>query len=532
MLYFAPWKIVLVGLTCLLGVLFALPNLLPANLRADLPGFLPRQTVNLGLDLQGGTFMLLEVDVEAVFTERLDALQYALRDTYRDGRVLHRRSLSGGVLTVHLNDPAQMEEALARARDLNETEQTARGPQRTFEIEQPDASTIVITLTDVAKDVATDAALEQSLEVVRRRIDELGTREPSIQRQGRERILVQVPGLDDPDQLRAILGKTAKMSFHLVRGEADLAEALQGRVPADSLLLPQVDTPGEAQVLVERRVRLSGDRLVDASPSFDQQTGEAIVLFQFDPQGARTFGRLTADNVGQRFAIVLDDEVISAPVIREPIPGGRGQISGNFTTESANELAILLRSGALPAPMSVEQQGTVGAELGQDSIRAGQMAAVIGLLAVVVFMVMSYGLFGIFANLALAMNIVLILGALSLMQSTLTLPGIAGIVLTIGMAVDANVLVFERIREELASGKSPINAIDAGFRRAMGTILDANITTLIAAVILFWMGSGPVRGFAVTLGIGILTSVFTAVVLCRLIVVLWIRKRRLQTVPI
>ncbi|MCP5432102.1 MAG: protein translocase subunit SecD [Alphaproteobacteria bacterium] len=532
MLYFAPWKITLIALVSAIGVLLAAPNVLPESVRASLPGWMPARTLNLGLDLQGGSYLLLEVELEKAYDERIEALDYTIRDKFRELKLLHKRDRKSGTITIRLNDPDRADEADAALFKLSQPVAGRFGAgSRDLEIARTAPGVITVSLSEPAKEAIASTVLDQSLEIVRRRIDALGTREPSIQRQGETRIIVQVPGLQDPKQLKDVLGKTAKMDFHLVENDAAQAEAFQGRVPADSLLLPQ-DNPNEPQLLVERRTRLSGDRLIDAQPGFDSRTSEPIVTFQFDTQGARIFGDLSSQNVGKRFAIVLDGEIISAPTIREAILGGRGQISGNFTVESANELAILLRSGALPAPMKVVEQRTVGAELGKDSVHAGEVAAVIGLAAVVVFMVLTYGIFGIFADLALAVNIALIVGALSLLQATLTLPGIAGIVLTIGMAVDANVLIFERIREELSAGKSPVNAIDAGYRRAMATIVDANITTLIAAVILFYLGSGPVRGFAVTLGIGIVTSVFTAVTLCRLFVALWLRGRRLQTVPI
>lgn len=371
--------------------------------------------------------------------------------------------------------------------------------------------------------------MQQSIEIVRRRIDELGTTEPVIQQQGTDRILVQVPGLDDPQRLKELLGQTAKMNFRLVSNAMSGQQALASRtVPSGTEILYTADEP-RAPVLVERRIMVGGDRLVDAQPGFDQRNGQPVVNFRFDSSGARQFGEVTRNNVGRPFAIVLDDKVISAPRINEPIMGGSGQISGSFTVQAANDLAILLRAGALPAPLNVLEERTVGPGLGADSIRAGEIAAVIGSVAVVVFMIASYGFFGLLANIALFLNVAMIFAALSILQATLTLPGIAGIVLTIGMAVDANVLIYERIREEIAAGKGPIPAIEAGYNRALSSILDANITTLISAAILFQMGSGPVRGFAVTLGIGIITSVFTAFTVNRLMVSVWLRRRRPKT---
>jgi protein-export membrane protein SecD len=368
--------------------------------------------------------------------------------------------------------------------------------------------------------------MDQSLEVVRRRIDELGTKEPDITRSGDDRILVQVPGLQDPQQLKDILGKTAKMTFQLVDETADPSAKT---APIGDDILPMMTKPGQpAQppIVVHRRVMVSGDRLTDASGSFDSRTGQPVVSFRFDSVGARQFGDVTKDNVNHRFAIVLDKQVISAPNIIEPILGGSGQITGSFTTESANELAILLRAGALPVPLKILEERTVGAELGADSVKAGRYSAIAGLVMVAVFMILRYGLFGLFADVALTLNVVLLLAILTAFGATLTLPGIAGIVLTMGMAVDANVLIYERIREEQRNGRSMLASIDTGFRRAMATIVDANMTHLIASLILFELGMGPVRGFAVTLGVGIITSFFTAVMVTRLIVIYWLKMAR------
>jgi preprotein translocase subunit SecD len=371
----------------------------------------------------------------------------------------------------------------------------------------------------------------QSIEVIRRRIDQLGTTEPNIQRQGADRILVQVPGEQNPERVKELIGKTAKLTFRLVDVSISAQQALDSRVPPGSEIVVSQDDPPQPYLLEQREI-ITGENLVDAQPGFDQRTNEPIVSFRFDTQGGRKFGLATQQNVGRPFAIVLDDEVISAPVIREPILGGTGQISGGFSVQEANDLAILLRAGALPAKLTIVEERTVGPGLGADSIEAGRIASIIGIIAVVVFMLVAYGLFGIFANVSLFANILMIVGVLSLLGATLTLPGIAGIVLTVGMAVDSNVLIFERIREEFRSGKSAIAAIDSGYSRALGTILDANITTFIAAVILFQLGSGPIRGFAVTLAIGILTTVFTAFTLNRLIVAFWVKRQRPTTVPI
>jgi preprotein translocase subunit SecD len=362
----------------------------------------------------------------------------------------------------------------------------------------------------------------------------MGTVEPLIQREGIDRILVQVPGLQDPTRLKELLGKTAKLTFRLVDTSMTAEQALQTRPPPDSEILYSQEKPGQPKVpyLIEKSVLVSGDDLVDAQATFSQRTSEPIVTFRFNSNGARKFATVTQANVGRPFAIVLDNEVISAPVIREPITGGSGEISGSFTVESANDLALLLRAGALPAKLTIIEERTVGPGLGQDSIQSGKLAAYVGSAMVVVFMFATYGLFGLFANLAVAINVAMIFGVLSLLSATLTLPGIAGIVLTVGIAVDSNVLIYERIREEVRHGRTPITAIDAGFTRALATILDSNITTFIAAAVLFFIGTGPVRGFAVTLGTGIITTVFTAFTLTRLIVAYWVRWQRPQYVPI
>jgi len=398
-----------------------------------------------------------------------------------------------------------------------------------------DGNKIIMEMTERAIRDRKTSAVQQSIEIVRRRVDETGTREPTIQRQGDDRILVQLPGIDDPERIKRLLGKTAKMSFHLVDQRNSVEAAMAGRIPPGSRLMPsdEASANGQPQMyLIKKRVMVSGDTLVDSQPSYDSRTNEPVVTFRFDSAGAKRFGRATSKNVGKLFAIILDGKVISAPVIREPILGGSGQISGSFTVQTAQDLALLLRAGALPAPLTILEERSVGPGLGADSIAAGKVASIIGIIAVVIFMGAAYGLFGVMADVALMMNMFLILAALSFLQATLTLPGIAGIVLTIGMAVDANVLVFERIREEVRAGRTPISAVDAGYSRAFTTIIDANLTTLIAAVLLYVFGSGPVRGFAVTLSIGIVTSMFTAIMLTRLLVVTWLRRKRPEKLPL
>ncbi len=403
--------------------------------------------------------------------------------------------------------------------------------QRSLDVASEAGGLIRLTLSDPAIVERVRQAVDQSIEIIGRRVNELGTVEPLIQREGTDRILVQVPGLQDPTRLKQLLGKTAKLDFRMVDTGASAAQAQQGQVPPEDDLLYSASQP-KTPYLVEKRVLVSGADLTDAQPGFDQRTSEPIVSFRFNTSGARKFAQVTQENVGKPFAIVLDNEVISAPVIREPILGGSGQISGSFTVQSANDLAILLRAGALPAPLTIIEERTVGPGLGADSIAKGKISSYVGAAMVIIFMLATYGLFGLFANIAVAINVAMIFGVLSMLNATLTLPGIAGIVLTVGIAVDSNVLIYERIREEVRGGRTPINAIDAGFTRALATILDSNITTFIAAAVLFYIGTGPVRGFAVTLGIGIITTVFTAFTLTRLIVATWVRWRRPQRVPI
>lgn len=523
MVYFAKWKMVLVAVLCFLGLAFAAPNFIPSQQAEALPDWLPRDQVSLGLDLQGGSHLLLEVDAKAVIREHLETMVDAMRTELRRAKIRYQGlGIAGDGTQVTIKDPAKVDEARRMLREI----------ERDATLDEDDGR-ITLTLNErIMRDRKT-AAVQQSIEIVRRRVDETGTREPTIQQQGEDRILVQLPGVDDPERIKKLLGKTAKMTFHLVDQRNSIESAMKGRIPPGSWLLPSDDEDEQGRMyLIRKRVMVSGDSLIDSQPSFDSRTNEPVVTFRFDSAGAKRFGSTTSKNVGKLFAIVLDRKVISAPIIREPILGGSGQISGSFTTQTAQDLALLLRAGALPAPLTILEERSVGPGLGADSIAAGKIASIIGIIAVVVFMAAAYGLFGVMADVALIFNMVLILGALSMLQATLTLPGIAGIVLTIGMAVDANVLVFERIREEVRAGRTPISAIDAGYSRAFTTIVDANLTTLIAALLLYAFGSGPVRGFAVTLSIGIVTSMFTAIMLTRLLVVLWLRRAKPQALPL
>ena len=528
MLYISKWKATAILLTALVCCLFAVPNFFPESTVKRWPEWAQRHIV-LGLDLQGGSHILLEVDVNDVRRQKLLALQDDVRRVLREARIGLTRApvIRGNSVEVVIREN-DLQQGLGKLRELAQPLGGFVGSTgaRSIDIESAGGGVVRLTPTEPALLERVRQAVDQSVEILGRRVNAMGLVEPSIQRQGNDRILVQVPGLGDPQQLLEILGKTAKLTFRLVDTSVPVEQALQGRPPPESEIVYGSEAERSQPYLLEKRVIVSGDELTDAQPGFDQRSNEPIVTFKFNTSGARKFAQVTQENVGRPFAIVLDDKVISAPVIREPILGGSGQISGNFTVESANNLAILLRAGALPAKLTVIEQRVVGAGLGQDSIEKGKLASYFGAALVVVFMIVTYGLFGVFASIAVAVNVGMIFGILSLLNATLTLPGIIGIVLTIGIAVDSNVLIYERIREEVRTGRTPITAIDAGFTRALATILDSNITTFIAAAVLFFFGSGPVRGFAVTLGIGIVTTVFTAFTLTRLIVAWWVRWAR------
>ncbi|HTO28586.1 MAG TPA: protein translocase subunit SecD, partial [Devosia sp.] len=509
----SPIRTAIIAIVALLGILFTIPSFLPQDVRDSWPGFLPRQTVVLGLDLQGGSHLLLQVNEDGIVSERLQSLRRDVRNTLANdngiGNLITTDEATQS-LTVELTDPTQLEAARTAIAALQNTISNSLisvgGVNELAFGDTPDGK-LTVTLTPEGVEQRMSALVAQSIEVIRKRVDELGTTEPSIQRQGTNRVLVQVPGFGDSQRLKDIISRTARLTFHMVYPGMTAAQAEAQGLPAGTMILPSQD--GGSELLYED-VALGGESLVDAQPSYDQQRAMPVVSFKFDTRGAITFGQITGANVGQRFAIVLDDTVITAPVIQQPITGGSGQISGSFTTATANDLAVLLRAGALPASLDVVEERTVDASLGADSIRNGLTAGVIAAVLVVAFMVAAYGLWGVFANVSLLLNIILIFGALSMLGATLTLPGIAGIVLTIGMAVDANVLIYERMREEQRAGKSPIQAIQAGFERAWGTIVDSHLTQLIAAIVLYFLGSGPVQGFAVTLALGILTSLFTS----------------------
>ena len=516
MLEISKWKLFVVLTVCLLGIFYIIPNFYNKTEVTGLPNYISKKQVNLGLDLQGGSHLLLEVDTKAVLKERSEYLVDELRSILRKNKIKYTNlgsKIKGAVVTITDNDKVQ--EAINAVR---------KGVENGIVVSS-DKNKLILSFSEQYIIDANNKTVEQSIEVVRKRVDESGTKEPIIQKQGQERIIVQLPGIKDPERVKSLIGRTAKLNFHLLDPTTvELAEQ-RGKLPPGTFKVKNADpTAYEKQFLVKKRVLLTGDRLVNAAATVDPQSGKYVVAFEFDRKGAKKFAKITTENTYQRLAILLDDTVISAPQIREPITGGSGNISGNFSPETANDLAVLLRAGSLPAPIKVLEERTVGPSLGEDSIAAGKIALKIGFILVIIFMIFRYRLFGIIADFAIIFNIILLVSLLSLIEATLTMPGIAGIVLTIGMAVDANVLVFERIKEELRSGRSIMNSIDLGYKFAVKTILDANFTTLIAALLLFNYGSGPIKGFAVTLSIGILTSMFTALVLTKLLVTIWIVK--------
>ncbi|PIB24356.1 protein-export membrane protein SecD [Amylibacter kogurei] len=562
MLQFSLWKKIVIWGLCALGILLAIPNgfydrveqsndanvVLSGGLAANpeigamsgaeletvadqWPSWMPSSLVNLGLDLRGGAHLLAAVQVGDVYATRMDDYWQQVLGELRGERAtigtIRRVDAADGELRVRISKPEQMERALELVRGLASPIVTLSGAGSNDIEARADGDVIVITMSEAEILATNDRTMAQSLEIVRRRVDEAGTREPIIQRQGEDRILIQVPGIGSAEELKSLIGKTAKLTFHPVAGRTSDENT---RLQARQILLPAGDEQGVFYILDKTPV-ITGDHLVDASAQFDQNNRPAVG-FRLNTTGGKIFGEYTANNIGQPFAIVLDEEVVSAPTIQSHISGGSGIITGNFSVEETTNLSIQLRAGALPAGLTYLEERTIGPELGQDSIDAGALACMVAFGAVLVFMFLSYGLFGLFANVALIINVALIFGLLSAIGATLTLPGIAGIVLTIGMAVDANVLVFERIREELKAAKGPARAIELGYERAFSAIIDANITTLIAAIILFVMGSGPVRGFAVTLGLGIVTSVFTAIWVTRLIISTWLAHKRPKTIDV
>jgi preprotein translocase subunit SecD len=553
MLQFDLWKRIVIWGLVLIGLLMAVPNgfytrveqhndalveieklgSTPERQAAvdEWPGWMPSSLVNLGLDLRGGAHLLAEVQVKDVYEAHVKSMWPDVRDVLRPARdvvgAVRRLDSPPDQLRVRIGKPENMDKALELVRSLAQPVASLASVGATNIEVSADGDVITVQLSEAEKQAVDERTIQQSLEIIRRRVDEVGTREPTIQRQGTDRILIQVPGLGSAQELKDLLGSTAKLEFKPVVGRTSDPDANPG---ARNEVLKSLDEEGVYYIVEELPV-VTGEELVDAQPTFDQN-GRPAVNFRFNPTGGRKFGQYTADNIGAPFAIVLDDEVISAPTIQSAILGGSGIITGSFTVEESTKLAVLLRAGALPAKMNFLEERTIGPELGQDSIDAGKIAAIVAGIGVLVFMILSYGLFGLFADIALIINVALIFGLLSMIGATLTLPGIAGIVLTVGMAVDANVLIFERIREELKAAKGPARAIELGYEKALSAIIDANITTFITAVILFVMGSGPVRGFAVTLGLGIITSVFTAIFVTRLIIVMWFERRKPKQIEV
>lgn len=521
------WKIITILLICGFFTYASVPGFLSEKNREKLAEYMPVPTFNLGLDLRGGSHLLLELDTTAYIREQTENLLADIRSKLREEKVFYTglRVTQGGVrfrLVEERNAPD-----LNIRRILQEVEPSL--------LVDTNDGLVSAHLGPAFLKEKTGHLVEQSIEIINRRVNESGTMEPIIQREGADRIVVQVPGLKDPEKLKSMLGKTAKMTFHLVNENVSMADALAGKAPLGTRILPGDDpnemAPGQAMKYpVYSKVELSGDLLTNAQASFEQ--GQPVVAFKFNSLGAKKFGEISSKNVQKRFAVVLDEKVLTAPVIREPILGGSGTISGNFTVESANELAALLRAGALPAPLKVVEERSVGPSLGADSIEAGKMAGLVALVAIITFMFITYGLFGLFANIALILNIFMLLGAMALIGATLTMPGIAGIILTMGMAVDANVLIFERIREEVQRGRSPIAAVDHGFKGALNTIIDSNLTTVIAAGVMFFLGSGPIRGFAVTLTFGILASMFSAIFVTLVMIQLWLKTKRPKTITL
>ncbi len=522
MMHTPTWKTVSTIIICVLLALFAVPNVLPASMKDKWPAFLPHRTVSLGLDLQGGSHLLLEVDTEAYLATQRSNLLDEARSRLRNERIATKQ-------LQLLNK--QVSITLLNAADASKAEKALRDIGMGVEVNKTAEDALSVGYTEREEKEMARRVLEQSIEIVDRRVNETGTKEPIIQRQGDKRIVLQVPGLQDPARLKEILGRTASMTFHMVDENVSAQDIMRGVAPFGTKLLPGDETEGDApRYAVERRALLSGDMLTSASAAYEQS--RPVVAFKFNTLGARKFGKITSESLGKRFAVVLDGRVITAPVMQSPILNGSGVITGNFTLESANNLALLLRAGALPAPLNIIEERSVGPSLGADSIASGKAASILGVVLVVVFMMLVYGRFGMYANVALIMNLVAIIGILSLFQATLTLPGIAGLVLTLGMAVDANVLIYERIRDEVRNGRTPFAAVENGFKAAFATITDSNLTTLIAAFIMYYLGSGTIKGFAVTLAIGILCSMFTATVITRLLVARWMNKKRPKVIPL
>ena len=535
MLQFTRWKTIATLLICFFGVLLCIPNFLTKERFDGLPE-LAKHKFGLGLDLRGGAHLLTTMDLDELRKDWLTNVQDDVRRRLREAKIVFTPpGIQAGAVNVRFPNAADVEAGL---KALQPMAQSAGNPiagtgGRDLDIKQAGPDLLTITPTETALNDRASQAIGAAIEVIRKRLDPDGTKEVAVQRQGRDRILVQQPGVETEQELEAIrntLRQAAKMTFHLVHPTMTPEEAKQTRVPTGYTIFPALDR-GPAEELIETRPVLTGEQLKSASPAFDSQTNQPVIAFSFNSSGARVFGKISSENIGRRFAIVLDGKVISAPVFRSAILGGSGEISGSFTVEEVNRLATLLQSGSLPAKLTIVEERVVGASLGQDSIEQGKRAGMIGLVGVAAFMIFAYGLFGVFAVIGAALHVVLVLALMSLLGSTMTLPGIAGVVLTIGMAVDANVLIYERIREELRNGKTPLSAIDAGFARAYATIIDSQLTTFIAGLLMFALGSGPIKGFAVTLTLGIITTVFTAFTVTRMLASWWVQSQDRRLVP-
>jgi preprotein translocase subunit SecD len=514
MLNIPVWKRALSIIVVLLAFLMCLPSFLTAEQRGTvqsaLPSWVPFEPVSLGLDLQGGSYMLLQADINSVIKDKAENNVSALRNQLRDDKI--------EVTSINQN----LDKVIISMAD-NGTEDAIRNAVRMVDENltvSQDGSELTAYYDEKALDTIRDQTMAQSIEIVSRRVNESGTKEPIIQRQGEDRILVQLPGINDPEYIKKLLGKTAKLTFHLVSDNEDGVGVRR---------VAMRDAPGQMLPVV-RRPLMTGDMLVNAQPSF--QEGAPVVSFRLNAVGARKFCSVTTENVGRPFAVILDNEVVTAPRINEPICGGSAVISGTFTVQESNDTAVLLRAGALPTTLTVVEERSVGPSLGSDSVDAGATAGVIAFVLIVSFMILSYGLFGVFASIALFVNMALIIALLAMIQATLTLPGIAGAILTMGLAVDANVLIFERMREEIRSGKSIISSMDIGFNKAMASIIDSNLTTFIACIILYAVGTGPIKGFAITSSIGVVTSMFSAIMLTRLMLVVWLKKTKPKTLPL
>lgn len=536
MLHFPRWQIALILFVVLAGFLSLVPNFFAKETVDGWPVFLPKRQMVLGLDLQGGAYLLYEVDTADYIEKRLRALTGDVRRTMLDNPRIGYTGLgvTGQSVQLRIRDLNLLDDARKRLDALRNPLNSgllSAGSVYEFDLTVADDGLVRFTYSPAGLTQRVRGIVQQSIEVIDRRINELGTTEPSIQRQGDDRILVEAPGLADPQRLKALVGQTAQLSFHLVQSMLTAAQAAAAPPQPGTIQVPASTDPSQIYV-VDDTPLMTGEDLSDAQAGFDQRTTEPVVNFRLSGGGARKFADVTTQNVGKPFAIVLDNAVISAPVIREPIIGGSGQISGSFTVQTANDLAILLRAGSLPAKLTIVEERTVGPSLGADSIRAGIIASIVATVAIAIFMIVCYGILGLFADIALVANNFLMLGILTLLGATLTLPGIAGIVLTMGMAVDANVLIYERMREEQHAGRGVIAALDTGFRKAFATIIDSHLTALIAAIALFELGSGPIRGFAVTLAIGIISTLFTAYLVTRLIVSFWVRWARPKVVPL